>query len=290
MKSIVASDTRHTDAGSLNRSPVIWLWIVLLLVLVSAASLRAWQNHQRKVSYRPWHKQFLQIIKAGPQAQIRLQSLWNGQKGPDNMTQAEVERRLNDGEPFILTRMGDTEVAMWTDARRGWGFRLTFLGGKWSNFRVASAVPAVPPRPTVSTFDELTEAIRWQGSIGSTVLWGLLLMLSLGLRHYRMVLGQLLLAAALVSFTAWLVRPNYILTSSGIFSNDRVFLGMFMLALSTMVIVWAVVEDRRRPPLMCPDCEYNLKANVTGTCPECGNPIPQELQSRIQAAGVSQGN
>lgn len=34
------------------------------------------------------------------------------------------------------------------------------------------------------------------------------------------------------------------------------------------------MKRRRRDPLICPICNYNLFGNVSGECPECGTPTP----------------
>ena len=40
--------------------------------------------------------------------------------------------------------------------------------------------------------------------------------------------------------------------------------------------VWKKSDRRRRG--LCPKCGYNLAANLSGTCPECGTPVgPSEF-------------
>jgi len=52
-------------------------------------------------------------------------------------------------------------------------------------------------------------------------------------------------------------------------------------ALPTFLIL---VRDRRpRAGVPCNRCEYDLKGNVTGICPECGTPIPEEVRKEIAA-------
>lgn len=47
----------------------------------------------------------------------------------------------------------------------------------------------------------------------------------------------------------------------------------------------AAYGRRRRNALLaerrCPECEYSLIGNVSGSCPECGEPIPSELKSQL---------
>lgn len=40
----------------------------------------------------------------------------------------------------------------------------------------------------------------------------------------------------------------------------------------------ALLAERR-----CPECEYSLIGNVSGNCPECGEPVPSELIGRLGA-------
>lgn len=42
----------------------------------------------------------------------------------------------------------------------------------------------------------------------------------------------------------------------------------------------ALLAERR-----CPECEYSLIGNVSGSCPECGEPVPTELIGRLGALG-----
>ena len=282
------SAREHSDSYHFNRNTALWLWLAFIVLLLSAASVRGWQNHQRRAIRQQWEKQRQQNDLLQQKARERVRALWRAQPWSDALSRSELEKELNDSKPFILRRNGEKSTATWTDVRSGQRFDFIFSDGKWSGWRTMRSAPN-PPAPTPSAFDQATEAIRrqvagWNRGWGP-FLWLVLLVLCLALKRYRMLLGQLLLAAALVSFTAWLVSPHYSLALSNIFSNDMLFWGVVMLVVSVTVIVWFVVEDRRRrrAGLLCPNCQYNLKANVTGKCPECGCPIPQNLQWRIQA-------
>jgi hypothetical protein len=47
----------------------------------------------------------------------------------------------------------------------------------------------------------------------------------------------------------------------------------FVLIAGITAFLWW--RDRRLPPGHCRKCGYNLTGNVSGVCPECGEPVPQ---------------
>ena len=194
---------------------------------------------------------------------LRKQHPW-----PNLLNRSEVEKLLNDGQPLPLSRHGEKTVAVWTDPTSGATFNLEFQDNKWMGYSGGGSTKPLPA-PNPSAFDEATEGIRsliagWNKGWGPAA-WVVLLVLCLALKRHRLLLAQLLLGTALVSFAAWLVAPNYTLTLRGIFSNDMLFWGTVMLVLSVTMTTWAFLEDRRRRRggLLCPNCEYNLWENVT---------------------------
>jgi hypothetical protein len=52
---------------------------------------------------------------------------------------------------------------------------------------------------------------------------------------------------------------------------------LLMVAVPTTILWW---RDRRRtPPGHCRRCGYNLTGNTSGTCPECGTPLPKRASA-----------
>lgn len=43
-------------------------------------------------------------------------------------------------------------------------------------------------------------------------------------------------------------------------------------------VVWKIGNRKRAGSNTCPTCDYNLTGNVSGICPECGTPIPDEMR------------
>jgi hypothetical protein len=59
------------------------------------------------------------------------------------------------------------------------------------------------------------------------------------------------------------------------------FLLLFGLA-PTLATFWRV---RRFQVTHCSECYYNLTRNISGVCPECGTPIPEEVRKELAAKG-----
>jgi hypothetical protein len=62
------------------------------------------------------------------------------------------------------------------------------------------------------------------------------------------------------SFTAFAVVPCWLLFA--------------VAAVPTLLLCY--VDRRRIPPGHCRHCGYNLTGNISGVCPECGTPCPQQ--------------
>jgi hypothetical protein len=79
-------------------------------------------------------------------------------------------------------------------------------------------------------------------------------------RYYRFT-GRTLLAPCSLAVTATALLPSFWLAT----------------------FLWKRVYRRRTNSAFCPNCNYNLTANTSGTCPECGTkiiPTPPSCASR----------
>jgi hypothetical protein len=50
----------------------------------------------------------------------------------------------------------------------------------------------------------------------------------------------------------------------------------FLVCVSAVLPVLWILRRKRKPPGRCPACGYSLTGNTSGTCPECGTPVPKE--------------
>ena len=53
----------------------------------------------------------------------------------------------------------------------------------------------------------------------------------------------------------------------------------FWIPLAASLLGFILLRPKRRLPLGCRECDYDLTGNVSGTCPECGTPIPVASES-----------
>ncbi len=76
--------------------------------------------------------------------------------------------------------------------------------------------------------------------------------------------------------------PDFNLDSSfkltvGGYAGRALYLPLLPLLLAALVptaLLWWL-DRRKYPPGHCGKCGYDLTANVSGVCPECGSPIPE---------------
>jgi len=82
----------------------------------------------------------------------------------------------------------------------------------------------------------------------------------------------------------WYARPaNEQFVVSGMEYRVRVPFWAYVLAFSILPLLWIRKRRRRRVGHECPVCSYNLTANTSGVCPECGTPVPASTTEKPPA-------
>ncbi len=150
-----------------------------------------------------------------------------------------------------------------------------------------------PKEPKPSTWYLVVEAARKQLA-GSPWNWGLLIWVWAALLlatifggRYRGALAEVMLAAAAICAIGWFVPTEYIPGPQFVGGNDRKEYWFFAALLAGFsAFVWWCTRPRRTRELAarCPHCQYDLRGNVSGICPECGQVIPAEIRRIIPSA------
>ena len=240
--------TDRAITSSRRRRRALRFWVIAMLAIVCAAGLRAWQNHQRREHRAAWEKQRAAAREAGNLTFERVRCIWREEPRP---TRSRLEQLLNDGKPFVTAeRKSGKEIVYWTDALSKCTFRLSFWerDAEFSGFHRMKTTYPDPPSPT--RFDRFTESIRsswagWNGGLGP-LLWLILLVAFFTAKKWQYWLGHVALLVSMSCFAAWLVAPNYTITVRGIFSNDKLFWGTFMVIISVIISSVVLVSDLRR--------------------------------------------
>lgn len=150
---------------------------------------------------------------------------------------------------------------------------------------VFGAGVAPPPPPKFWMPMELTR--QYIAGYG-LLMWLVLFPMCWLSRSYRQVLAEMTLLLVLLCITAWLVQPSDITWPNNELSKLQGIerSGQWYLLIPPGIIsffsILAIALSRPKPtePL-CPQCGYNLTANVSGICPECGSKISKRLRYKI---------
>jgi hypothetical protein len=207
-------------------------------------------------------------------------------------TRGELEQSLFAGRAVPTTLPVPPNAMGWHDTERN--LRLFFdfrADGTWSGYLLNPIPDPLPAKPRLLQFLLDIDSLRrvWVGSFTpfaiGPMLWFALLVASFVWKRVALPLAHADLAVAWLCFLGWLLNPAYTISWRGVFSNDMLFWGALMLAVSGGVM-WAVA---RRPPdydpTRCRACGYDLTGNVSGVCPECGSRLDDDQPSA--AAGFT---
>lgn len=252
------------------------LWLYFLLVCAMGLGFGLWQNHQQRLAVRTWQTQCINEDFHQRGVVRRFLVLQSRHAGASI---SEVERLINEGKPFEpRLRWDRTAIARWRDPSSDIEFVLYFEQGRWTEMRVAQLPsPRSEPAPSLAYvgFHAVREPVARQG----VLVWAGLLAIGVAWHGRRLVIIECSLGAALVCTLAWLLSPEYPVTNGGVFSNRMLAVGGLMMLLSAAVLILA---GRKQPPRHgqhCLACDYSLKGNTSGICPECGTPIAADAPS-----------
>ncbi len=230
--------------------------------------------------------------------QVLLAVSQNARVAVSRITIEDVERRLNNGEPFQLSsriqpdnwwdpctgrnysRMFTISTANWCDPQGRIRGELVFRDGVFMGFNRTWPVLEEPEdvfvcsQTAVFMGDVLKRTSQW--------IWGLLVLFGLCRARSRFLALELslmwLVVTGLVRLPPLAADPQW----------ERVLRHPYwpwlltMVSWSLAVLAWAWFRQGAKHRLLCPVCEYNLTGNRSGICPECGAPVPAEILERLR--------
>lgn len=146
---------------------------------------------------------------------------------------------------------------------------------------------ALPPPETSTFLSQFNSAEVWQASdrfrslllVLSASVWAISSGPCLLAGPHRRDLGQIAIAAAVLALLAWSADPGR-RTFASLPPLNWIFItatGGFLIGLLAALLP---IRASQRRSDRCPTCHYDLTGNLSGTCPECGNPTPAELRRR----------
>lgn len=169
----------------------------------------------------------------------------------------------------------------------GWAVRIDYSGTPGVFWNRVRALP--PPRPATWA-DRLgapevrliAEHARRLALILCAAIWCIAIAPAAIAGPSRRILAQVALAAAFFALIAWAANPQ----RPRFWSRPAIdWIAWASMAGLAIACVAAALPARRarRPADRCAQCNYNLTGNVSGICPECSRPTPEELRRRHDA-------
>jgi hypothetical protein len=274
-------------APSASRSNARWFWAIALLFVAALVALELRQNYILSLIPARQEKAATSQAIASQNFYHKLNLIIGGR-----LPRSQVEAAVNGGKPIpthsILAEGADgshelLETGLLRDPQTGGEVSICFTpdGASWRAFGPAHPTAFVPPfpAPTWIFAEELRHGIM---TLAPKTWWLLFLGWPFARRRIRPhVMGQLLSATGIAWLTAELIDPAWFNPAS---QNLDSYLSNFSWPVVAIAVgAIAIILDARgkRPdPNLCVHCSYDLTANVSGICPECGNAIRSRLHSQ----------
>jgi len=261
-------------------------WFLLVSVLVMIAAYTAWLRLESEARWDAYRFE----IDAANAAVDSINAKMAAYMGAHARTsRADVEKEFNGGKPLLSAgadRFGDK---FWWDmpfGKMGTVLRAQFQFSRDGFWRYTGPVAMVPV-PGVTPQDQMVEAVRRQILWGAIVLWFVWPFAMLMMPRAHAAIAEGWLACSLIVCLGYAIAPDY--WPLTVFDNDGLFFGVLMLVIGGMVygIVFAHLRRARKAFIdkgtHCRQCGYNLKGNVSGTCPECGLAVECEPPPALEA-------
>ena len=220
---------------------------------------------------------------------------------PVYYSKLELERLLNGGKPLAITRLGSNfvqasegiriprrplEYATWTypgsSARYEFGFMGPVDGSprlRWISFRKLPPAPPPPPPAIPLLVSRLDSIGRMFWAQIGPIVWLTCCVIAVALSLIapgaaaRAIASAGLLAAIVLCAAKYADVGLY--GSRCFWPNDSICWGLLAVGISIEICFRCRDQQRnqRQSRGICVACGYNLTANISGTCPECGRKV-----------------
>jgi len=280
-----------TSPGHISRSREtrirVRMWIIFAALMLPFCAVKGWQEY----ADRKWGRQSgYDATKTSSWAILRAVRPLIGFPADQveaRLTAAFPQLKL-DSAPVSATGNSDSCYRrVLRDTKTGDTFHFYYRDG---TYRYATARQSNPLLGTEPNHYAPVEYARQCIQLTSVACWGIVFLALLLVARLtkirdaaviqRLLVHLLSMAMLAVSIT-WALDPDpwgrYRRTD--IHADQWIVLGLIAATLITVVFTY-----RRKKPLplgFCPTCGYNLTGNISGICPECGTPVPEELRETL---------
>lgn len=172
----------------------------------------------------------------------------------------------------IGTSTGLSRLVVYRDPLSGHNLQFLFARDRLVNAWVEPLAFVDPP---VLLWD-LAEWIRKTGAIVAALLWLICMAGAYYEPRFRRRLAKCALFLASIAVVCWWVEPPEAIRGGDFRLPGGIYIGGAMIALSLLPFI----VRRRSETGHCQRCRYDLTGNLSGVCPECGQPTPAELIRR----------
>ncbi|HEY8666290.1 MAG TPA: hypothetical protein VIL86_06480 [Tepidisphaeraceae bacterium] len=263
----------------------LFLWLLFFLVCLIGSIHRLRVGDQFTLAYRNWVAQRDDYQRRGA---VAIRGLYDLARWPRDV----IESAINGERAFKLATDEDgEEFVNYIEPVTGNHYKLVFRGSSCSVVGSVAPPAFAVAAPSISAVWIAGEVFRRLLVSCGLFFWIAVMVLAMIWRRHQRLIVELGLALAI----AWLVAG--VLQRVGAVSDgvridwprlyyhsydDGVNAGIAVVA--SLLFGWRAWTRREAPRLLnCPGCNYSLKRNASGTCPECGRPISSESVQLLRA-------
>jgi predicted RNA-binding Zn-ribbon protein involved in translation (DUF1610 family) len=257
-------------------------WAILACFVIA---MQTWENAQRRTARAEYQRRLLKQVQFDNQIATNLTQIHDNLKRKLDTrppTFDEFSRAVGHG--FMKARaygIGGEEF-FYTDSLNGGRAQVIVVDGY-----VKSIAPSPYPRKVSQPpTSQIASIVRRLSYLVGYVVWIVLLILYVGERNpvSRHLQAHAMLLLAVGSTALSFLGPQGFRTWANLLEDDSPAWGYLMIPISLALLIHTTRAARSPSYPACATCGYNLTGNISGVCPECGNPIPPRAEEARASA------